>query len=161
MRWLALLGDGRVCHMVRWPGDWRSRSGLRSRPCTNRRPQTWHNGPVSLVSGDLGFTSVVDRRPEPRLRQRSRSHSPASLPASAPGGSSRLAVPPPTSCLQGIRAVGKLGDPGLGCRRPLGTLGVQPCIGVLPEAGWGLTCAVGMCPWVVFATIHLMIRSLP
>ena len=59
---------------------WRT-SHLRSRPCTNRRPQTWHNGPVSLVSGDLGITSVVDRRPEPRLRQR-RLWQRRSLPAS-------------------------------------------------------------------------------
>ena len=97
----------RVCHMVRWPGDWCSRSGPGSSPCTNRRPQMWHNGSVSLVFGDFRITSIVERRPELQLRQRSRGHSPASLPASAPGGSNRLAALPPTSCLRPCRRPGQ------------------------------------------------------
>jgi hypothetical protein len=110
----------RICHMVRWPGDWRSKNGRGSRPCTSRRPQTWHDGCVSLVGGDLGITTVVERRSEPQPWRPDRPD--ASLPAPPPSGSGSLAPPPLAppwrqaagACVQGGGPVLGRGEGGLG-----------------------------------------------
>ena len=154
----------RVCHMVRWPGDWRFRNSQGRRPCTNRCPQTWHNGSVSLVFGDLGITGVVAGRSDSRLRQRSPSHSPVSLPASAPGGSNRLAALPPTSCLRPCRRPGQSESSATlawGAGGHWAHLVSSPASKCFLRPARALHDHWACAPWMDFAMIHLMIRSLP
>lgn len=98
-RWLALLAAvPRLSHgAVAWRLALQERLG--QPPLHQQAPQAWHDGCVSLVAGDLGITTCLERRCDPQPRRRSRSRS---LPAPPPSGSGSLAT-----CLRPRRQPGQ------------------------------------------------------